>query len=160
MGVTLNGIAQGFATDEVKRVLRSRGIEHALINMGEWSAMGRSPRNTDWMIGVASPTNSDALLARLQVRDACVATSADDQTTFSNDHVHHHIFDPHTGYSPRDVSSVTVIAPTCIQADALTKVLFVAGFERAIALADQWQVQALVVSKSGECQMTKGLPVV
>jgi thiamine biosynthesis lipoprotein len=94
------------------------------------------------------------------VRDACVATSADDQTTFSNDHVHHHIFDPHTGYSPRDVSSVTVIAPTCIQADALTKVLFVAGFERAIALADQWQVQALVVSKSGECQMTKGLPVV
>jgi FAD:protein FMN transferase len=177
MSATLNGIAQGYASDQVRGVLQSFGVAHALVNMGEWSAMGQSPRNSEWLVGLAAPESllrssaltqdaknklapSDQLIAKLHLSGACVATSADDQSSFSKDFVHHHIFDPHTGYSPRDVASVSVVADSCIKADALTKVLFVAGYEQALNVAKQWNVQALVVNKSGEYKMTKGLPVV
>jgi thiamine biosynthesis lipoprotein len=79
-----------------------------------------------------------------------IATSADDQCTFSDDRVHHHIFNPHTGYSPQDIASVTVAAPNCALADALTKVLFVAGFAQALHVAKTWGVPALVVNKTGK----------
>jgi thiamine biosynthesis lipoprotein len=55
---------------------------------------------------------------------------------------------------------VSVVASTCTQADALTKVLFVAGFEHALNEAKRWGVEALVVSKTGQYQMTQGLPLV
>ncbi len=86
-----------------------------------------------------------------------MATSGDDETVFSADHRHHHIFDPHTGWSPPGLSGVTVAAPTGALADALTKVFFVAGPERALAVARQWHVDALWIAKSGRWSATPGL---
>jgi len=96
-------------------------------------------------------------IARLFADGRCVATSGDDQTSFSADHRHHHIFDPHTGYSPPDMSGVTVAAPTGALADALTKVFFVAGPGRARALARRWNVDALWIDKKGRWDATPGL---
>ena len=84
-----------------------------------------------------------------------IATSADDQCTFSDDRVHHHIFNPRTGYSPQDIASVTVAATDCALADALTKVLFVAGYAQALQVAKTWGVSALVVNKTGEWKASK-----
>jgi thiamine biosynthesis lipoprotein ApbE len=42
MAITLNGIAQGFATDAAMRVVKAHGVEHALIDAGELSAAGRN----------------------------------------------------------------------------------------------------------------------
>lgn len=157
MAVTLNGIAQGYVADLVREQLRTHGIRHALINTGEWSALGRPAPGRDWLLGIADPRAEQALLARLAMDGRCIATSADNECTFSADRRHHHIFDPHTGYSPGDLASVTVAAPGCALADALTKVMFVAGFEGALAMAGQWQVDALVVDKTGRWQATAGL---
>jgi thiamine biosynthesis lipoprotein len=157
MGITLNGIAQGYAADRVCETLRQAGIAHALINTGEWSSLGQSAHGADWSLGVADPRHAQTLLGRLSLRGRCVATSADELCAFSEDRRHHHIFDPRTGYSPTDLASVTVAASSCLQADALTKVLFVAGYERALAVAKSWQVDALVVHKSGRWQASPGL---
>ena len=99
------------------------GIAHALINTGEWSSLGQAEGGRDWTLGIADPHQADRLITRLRMRGGCVATSADDQCSFSADRVHHHILNPDTGYSPTHWSSVTVIAPSCVLADALTKVL-------------------------------------
>lgn len=157
MGITLNGIAQGYAADRVRETLKQAGIAHALINTGEWSSLGQSAHGADWSLGVADPREAHALLGSLSLRGRCVATSADDLCAFSEDRRHHHIFDPRTGYSPTDLASVTVAASSCLQADALTKVLFVAGYERALAVAKSWQVEALVVHKSGRWQASPSL---
>ncbi len=157
MGITLNGIAQGYAADQVRETLKQAGIAHALINTGEWSSLGQSAHGADWSLGVADPRHAEALFGRLSLRGRCVATSSDDLCAFSEDRRHHHIFDPRTGYSPTDLASVTVAASSCLQADALTKVLFVAGFERALAVAKSWRVDALVVHKSGRWQASPGL---
>jgi FAD:protein FMN transferase len=157
MGVTLNGIAQGFAADLVKAQLQVHGIRQALINTGEWAALGRPAPQRDWLLGIANPREEQALLTRLAMDGRSVATSGDDQCYFSQDKRYHHIFDPHTGYSPPDLAGVTVAAPSCALADALTKVMFVAGPQRALVLAREWHVDVLVVDKFGNWQATEGL---
>ena len=160
MGVTLNGIAPGFAADKVQRTLRRLGVQQALIDTGEWSSLGQAPGRRDWTLGVANPRDAHSVIARVALRGRCVATSADDECTFSDDHVYNHIFNPHTGYSPTVFSSVTVIAPTCVMADAITKVIFMSDFASALPLAAAWGVEVLVVEKSGRWKSSKGLPVV
>ena len=159
MGITLNGMAQGYAADKVKARLQGMGIAHALIDAGEWAALGQPAHAGDWTLGVASPRGAHALLAGIALQGRCVATSADDQCSFSADFCHHHIFDPRTGYSPKDLSCVSVMAPTCVMADALTKVLFMAGSAQALALAKDWGVEVLVVDKQGRWQASAGLPL-
>ena len=157
MALTLNGIAQGYASDLARAALQAHGIEHALIDTGEWTALGRSPDATPWMLGVANPRSASAMIARLATDGRAIATSSDAHCSFSADHRHHHIFDPRTGYSPREVASVTVAAPTCAMADALTKVMFMAGPVRAFDVARQWQVDVLVVDKAGRWRASPGL---
>ena len=157
MGITLNGIAQGYAADLVRRQLKADGIEHALINTGEWAALGQPDAQHGWALGIANPRDERQLISRLLMDGRSIATSADNQTMFSSDFKNHHIFDPHTGYSPLELASVTVAATSCALADALTKVMFVAGMQRALALAPQWQVDVLLVDKAGQWQATPGL---
>jgi thiamine biosynthesis lipoprotein len=157
MGITLNGIAQGYAADKVKARLQSLGIAHALVDAGEWTSLGKPAHAGDWTLGVANPRDSRQLLTGIAMQGRSVATSADDQCTFSADYVNHHIFDPHTGRSPAELSSVTVVASTCVMADALTKVFFMAGFDRALPLARKWGVDVLVVDKRGRWQASAGV---
>ena len=157
MAATLNGIAQGYAADHVRAVLASHGIRHALIDAGEFAPLGRNSDARPWTLGIADPHAESALIARLMADGRCIATSADNLTSFSADHRHHHIFDPHTGYSPLTLSAVTVAAHSGAVADALTKVFFVAGPSQARALAHRWQVDALWVDKAGRWEATPGL---
>jgi thiamine biosynthesis lipoprotein len=157
MGITLNGIAQGYAADKVKARLQGLGIEHALVDAGEWASLGQPAHAGDWTLGVASPRDAQHLITGIAMQGRCVATSADDQCTFSADFLNHHIFDPHTGHSPLELAGVTVMAPTCVMADALTKVFFMAGFEHALPLARRWGVDVLVVDKQGRWQVSPGV---
>jgi thiamine biosynthesis lipoprotein len=157
MAISLNGIAQGYAADLVRSQLQASGIQHALINTGEWAALGQPDTQHGWTLGIASPRDERRLITSLRMDGRSIATSADNQTTFSSDHRNHHIFDPRTGYSPPELASVTVAARSCALADALTKVMFVAGPQRALILARAWQVDVLLVDKAGQWQATPGL---
>ena len=157
MGVTLNGIAQGFAADLVKTCLQAYDVKHALVNAGEWTALGQPGNDRPWLLGLQDPRDAQALIARLALDGRSLAVSADNECSFSADRRHHHIFDPHTGYSPEDLACVAVAAHSCALADALTKVMFIAGREGALRLAREWNVDVLVVDKQGNWQATPGL---
>jgi thiamine biosynthesis lipoprotein len=159
MAITLNGIAQGYAADKVRARLQSLDIPHALIDTGEYAALGAPAHAGDWTLGLASPRGAHQLMTGIALKGRCVATSADDQCCFSADYANHHIFDPRTGYSPKALSCVSVMADTAVQADAITKVLFMAGFAQALPLAKQWGVEVLVVDKQGRWQASPGLPL-
>ncbi len=62
------------------------------------------------------------------------ATSGDYHMAFSPDFADHHIYDPRTGHSPRELASVTVTAPTGLVADGLSTACMVLGRERGAAL--------------------------
>jgi thiamine biosynthesis lipoprotein len=157
MGVTLNGIAQGWAADRVRGVLLAHGVRDALVDAGEYAMAGHDPAGARWTLGIADPHAQDRLVARLFADGRCVATSGDDRTAFSADHRHHHIVDPRTGWSPPDIAGVTVAAPTGALADALTKVFFIASPARALDVARHWHVDALWIAKDGRWGATPGL---
>ena len=161
MGVSLNGIAQGYAADVVREVLQSHGIQHAQIDAGETTLLGQAPGGQAWTLGV-----EDVALVKhpskapvLQADGRAVATSSDAHTVFTADHVHHHILNPHTGYSPVHWASVTVLAPCCVLADALTKVFFMQSPQHLQATAKAWGVDVLAQRKSGEWVATAGVPL-
>ena len=141
----------------MRRRLQASGIAHALVNAGEWTSLGDSSHHQPWLLGLQDPRDAQALISRLALDGRGVAVSADNECSFSPDHQHHHIFNPHTGYSPAELSCVAVAAPSCALADALTKVMFVAGREGALRLARTWNVDVLVVDKQGKWQATPGL---
>ena len=157
MALTLNGIAQGYAADLAQAALRSHGIEHALLNTGEWSSLGNGPDAQAWTLGIADPHAGAELIARLRGESRAVATSSDAHMSFSTDHRHHHILDPRTGHSPGELSSVTVVTHSGALADALTKVVFMGGWKRALPLAADHGVDVLVVDKRGRWQASAGL---
>jgi thiamine biosynthesis lipoprotein len=64
--------------------------------------------------------------------------------------LHHHIVNPETGYSPLHWSSVTVIAPRCVLADALTKVFFMLPPSQVLAAARRWEVDVVLQDKAGK----------
>jgi FAD:protein FMN transferase len=159
MAVTLNGIAQGFAADRVRAALLARGVRHALVNTGEFGSLGRKADGTPWTVGIQHPRQADAYLALAALEDRFLSTSGDYATSFSADFRHHHIFDPRTGLSPTEFSSVTILARTGMEADALTKVLFVRGLEKGLELVRSVPgADALCVLKDGRMIKTDGFP--
>lgn len=161
MAVTLNGLAQGYAADQALAALRRHGIAHALIDAGEFDALGRRQDGRSWTLGVRHPRDADALAARLVVDGRALATSGDYETVFSADFRHHHIFDPAIGDSPTELASATVLARSALEADGLSTAFMVLGAERSLALAASLAgVDTLLIGKDGRRWQSAGLPVI
>jgi thiamine biosynthesis lipoprotein len=158
--VTLNGIAQGFAADRVRTALQNHRIEHALVNTGEITALGNRTHDEPWKIGIQHPRQSDAFVSLARLADRSLATSGDYATSFSADHKHSHIFDPRTGRSPGEFASVSIVAPTAMEADALSTTVFVLGLERGMELLARLPgVDALFVQRDGRTMNTANFPL-
>ena len=149
MGVSLNGIAQGYAADKVRAVLQAHGVQHALIDTGETTFLGQSSKGEDWRFAVESSAASLSVPPIINPHGWAIATSSDAHTVFSADHVHHHILNPQTGDSPTHWSSVSVMAPSCALADSLTKVFFMCPPQRVERMAKAWGVGVVLQDKRG-----------
>lgn len=166
MAVTLNGIAQGYAADRVRTVLAERGVEHALINAGEFLPVGSGADGADWRVGIQDPRQADRLLAAVVCDGRGIATSGDYETPFTPDLRHHHIFDPRTGESPPELASATILAPTTMEADALSTAAMVLGSNGTLEMIRQTNrarksgnIDAMLVDKTGRTITTPGFPV-
>lgn len=125
--IDLGGIAKGYGVDRAVDALREHGIEHALVGAGgDLYALGRSPAGESWRVGIQSPDRSDALAGALTIENAAVATSGDYQQYFDfRARRYHHLIDPATGEPRRTPQrSVSVIAGTCVAADAAATLAF------------------------------------
>ena len=118
--ITLNGIAQGYATDRVVDRLRQAGLSTTLVDMGEIRAIGARPEGAPWRVGLADPDRPGARTETIDLVDRAVATSAGAGFRFDSNGRFTHLFDPSTGRSPSLYSTVSVIAPTATEADALS----------------------------------------
>jgi thiamine biosynthesis lipoprotein len=118
--ITLNGIAQGFATDRVVERLRGAGLSTTLVNMGEIRAIGTGPDGTPWRVGLGDPDRPGVLSETIELVDRAVATSAGAGFRFDAKGRFTHLFDPATGRSPQRYNTLSVLAPTATEADALS----------------------------------------
>lgn len=120
MGLTLNGIAQGYATDRVVDILRAGGIASSLVDMGEPRAIGPRPSGEPWRVGLADPDHPERIGETLDLVDQAVATSGGYGFRFEPSGRFNHLLDPRTGASAGLYRSVTVVLPSATAADALS----------------------------------------
>jgi thiamine biosynthesis lipoprotein len=148
--ITLNGIAQGYATDRVVDRLRSAGLSTSLVNMGEIRAIGARPECAPWCVGLGDPDRPGALTETIDLVDRAVATSAGAGFRFDPAGRFTHLFDPATGRSPSLYRSVSVIAPTATEADALSTAFSLMPVSRIHDIvAARPNVQAHIVDPTG-----------
>ncbi len=137
MKITLGGIAKGYAVDEALKVIKDMGISYALIDAGgDISTLGSKPRGELWSIALVNPDDTSQSLATFRVHDKSVATSGNYERYFDPEKKAHHILNPKTGYSAAGCISVTIIAESCTQADALATGVFVMGPEDGMRLVE------------------------
>ncbi|HXY40159.1 MAG TPA: FAD:protein FMN transferase [Vicinamibacteria bacterium] len=151
MALTLDGIAKGYIADRMVETLASRGVRHALVNAGgDIRALGSRAGGRPWRVGVQDPRRPGAIVERLALADAAVATSGDYVRFFDLERHCHHTVVPSTGASPDAIASVSVRAPTAMDADALATAVFVLGAEAGCRLVDELPGAAcLLVMRDG-----------
>lgn len=127
MGITLNGIAQGYITDAIADMLRNEGFEAAVVDLGEFRTLGHHPDGRPWRLGIQDGRHPNDVNRTIELEDMALAVSGGYGTTFEPSGRFHHIFDPHSGASANNLVQVVVIGPRATVADGLTKAIYVGG---------------------------------
>ena len=150
----LSGIAKGFGVDCLTDVAARFGIRNALLAIdGELRGVGLQPDGTPWSVAIERPDYEvRAPHAMLALHDAAVATSGDYRHWVEvGSRKLSHTMDPVRG-GPLAASpaSVTVIAPSCMAADAWATALMVFGSLKGAELARKHHVAALFIDREGD----------
>ncbi len=157
--ITLGGIAKGYAADEALAVLENLGINHALVNAGgDIRTLGTKPGGKGWEIALVNPDDTTQSLAGFVVDSMAVTTSGNYERYFNPDKSAHHIINPKTGFSADECISVTIIAESGTQADAMATGVFVLGPDDGMNLVEKLDdVEALIVDTSRNIHQSSGL---
>lgn len=149
--IDLGGIAKGHAVDRSIALLQALGIEQALVTAGGDSRTIGERWGRPWSIGVRHPDDADKLVAVIPLQDVAVSTSGDYQRYFDEDGIrYHHIIDPASGDSARELRSVTIIGPDATTTDALSTSVFILGVQKGLGLVNQLPgVDAILVDAQG-----------
>ncbi|MDQ0304887.1 thiamine biosynthesis lipoprotein [Ancylobacter polymorphus] len=150
----LNGIAKGYGVDRLAGVLGSFGIRDGLVGIdGEMRAMGLRPDGEAWTVAVEQPDpERRAPHSLLSLEDCAVATSGDYRHWIDVQGRNlSHTMDPARGAPlAQSPASVTVLAPTCAEADAWATALMVLGADDGGELARRLGIDALFLLR-GAC---------
>ena len=162
MAIDLGGAAKGYATDCAVSVLKSLGIDNAVVNSGgDMYCLGRKSRKNMWKAGVTHPRKKGSVFFELRLENKAIATSGDYEKYFEIDgRRYSHIIDPRTGYLvDGNVVSASVAADSAATADILATALCVLGDEALWIVELVSGADALLVMKEGtnlKTEMTKG----
>jgi thiamine biosynthesis lipoprotein len=145
----LGGIGKGYAVDRASEILGTAGP--CLVNAGG----DLTVRGGSWPVGVETPGEPLTLL----LERGAIATSGTERRRWRRGgKLRHHLIDPTTGEpSESDLSRVTVVAGTAVEAEVLAKTLYLAGSERAAAEADAAGTPCLLVREDGGAIRAGGL---
>jgi len=172
----LSAVAKGYSVDRLAYHLKTRGVEHYLVEVGgELRGAGVKPDGQPWWValeqvgdGVANEVASEAADAAglpesapaslvLALHGLAVATSGDYRRYFELDgRRYSHTIDPRSGMPiANDLASVTVVHGQCMAADAWSTALTVLGAEQGLALAERQGLAARFVARGADGGFTE-----
>lgn len=166
MELDLGSAAKGYISDIICEYLKKQGIESAIISLGgnvqclAGKLIGED-KFEDFKVAVKSPFGDDYSEV-LNVKDKAVVTSGIYERCFEkNGILYHHILDATTGYPVQnDLASVTIICDSGFNADILSTVCFIAGYEETIEKYEQLSkygdFEAEFIYKDGSVRRTEG----
>lgn len=151
--VDLCAVAKGFAVDCLADVVRAHGCTDFLVEIGgELRGEGCKLDGTPWWVAVEPPRACAGIPETLiALHGLAVATSGDHRRYFEHEGRRYgHTIDPRSGLPVRNgVVAVTVVAETCMEADALSTALYVLGEDDGLRFAEQRGIAALYVVDDG-----------
>ncbi len=177
MRIDLGGIAKGYAIDRAVEAMRAQGASGGMVDVGgDMRFFGRPTEKEEWMIGLQDPSKAGedttgemteiggagvragAPLMVLKLGDSAVATSGDYRRFVRvGGKRYGHIIDTKKGQGADKLSSVTIIAPTAMEADALATAVSVLGAEKGLALIEKKEgVEAILISAEGKVENSSG----
>ena len=134
--IDLNSIAKGYAVDMIYDYLNNSkyDLKNYLIEIGgELRSKNNSDKN--WTIGIQNP-QENSIIHKINLSNYSLATSGTYNNYFEKDGTKYsHIINPITGYPiEQNIVSATVIAPNCVDADALATLLMVIDWKEGITI--------------------------
>jgi thiamine biosynthesis lipoprotein len=161
MRINLGGIAKGYAVDRAVALLRGAGLRDFLVQAGGDLYVAGRKGDAPWRVGIRDPRDPspEGYFATAGIEDHAFSTAGDYERGFVLEGKrYHHILDPATGYPATACRSVTLFAPTALQADGLDDVVFILGPERGLALVDATPgVGAVIVDAANKIWISRHL---
>lgn len=131
MEIDFGGIGKEYAVDRTAQLLSQYLQTGILINYGgDLFAVGPRVDGTLWQVGIDDPAASGKkLVAKIPLKQGGLATSGDARRYLLKNNIRYsHILDPQTGWPVKDAPrSVTVLAPTCLEAGMLATFAMLQG---------------------------------
>jgi len=151
MAIDLGGVAKGFAVDRALNVLKGAGVTAAIVNAGgDLATFGPLAQS----IGIRDPRDPARIICSVALRDRALASSGRSvDPVRSSDRAAIAVIDPQSQEPTAGIIGATVVAPTCMIADAITKVVMIMG-AHASPLLDHFSADAMMVEASGDICMT------
>jgi FAD:protein FMN transferase len=131
--INLSGIAKGYAVDAIGKLLHDARIKHFMVEIGgEILVQGQNAKGQPWRLGVNRPTPEAGryeIIDTVELTSGGMATSGSYRNFFDKSGKRfHHIINPVTGAPvEHNLVSVTVLAPSCMEADGLATAAMVMG---------------------------------
>jgi FAD:protein FMN transferase len=151
--IDVNGIAPGYAVDQLAERFAAMGLEDFMIDIGgEVLARGRNASGATWRIAVERPQDAEPTpFTILELDNKSVTTSGEYRHYFERDGQRFsHTIDPRTGQPIASRGSVAVVGATSLEIDAWATALNVLGPDEGLPLAEKEGLAAMFLVMDGE----------
>lgn len=150
----LSTMGEGYATDHLAKLLEQEGIHNYLVSVGgAVLARGFNGQKRHWGVAIQKPTDLENKVQQVvDLQGQGISTSGDYRNYYeiAGQRISH-IIDPATGRPiNHKLASVTVIAPTALEADGWDTGLMVVGFEKAKQIALQYKLAVYLIRREGD----------
>jgi FAD:protein FMN transferase len=158
VSLDLSGIAKGYGVDEMARAMEKFAIPSWLVGIdGEMRAKGLKPDGSPWVVALERPEpGTRAAMGVIELTDTAVATSGNYRHQVEmNGKTLSHTIDPRTGAPlENNLASVSVLATTCMEADAWATVLMILGEKAGRITANTLGIDAIFILRDGSVSST------
>lgn len=152
--VDLSTVGEGYAADHLARLMAEEGISRYLVSVGgALVSRGMNASDKPWRVAIQKPTDrQNAVQAIVDINGHGISTSGSYRNYYELDGKRiSHVIDPQTGRPiTHNLVSVTVIAPTALEADAWDTGLMVLGAEKAKEIAREQGLAIYMIVREGE----------
>lgn len=142
-----SAITKGYGCDLVGEMLRRNGVENYMVEIGgEIALKGHNPKGKPWNIQIDAPIDDNTgatsqRMATIAVTDCGIATSGNyrNYRDYQGEGRVGHTINPRTGHPMTSSTlSATVIAPTCMEADALATACMALPLDQSITMIEAY----------------------
>lgn len=163
MKLDLGGMAKGFISDEIMKVLKKEGVTSAIIDLGgNVYVLGKSPTNgNNWTVGIQDPkAGRGTAIGSLPEQNATAVTSGIYERYLKvGNKVYSHLMNPKTGYPcQNNLLSVTIISKRSATGDGLSTAVFNRGLKKGYKyIEEKPDIEAIFIAKNKKVYITSGL---